>query len=77
MSRDVLFDSWQDGPIANPFRAQNVFDRFLNTQNINGIILQTSNHTLLDYASGKSGNVPNVGIAALGSFFERYNTSYP
>lgn len=73
----VFSSSLKEGPVGKPFKLQSDFDRFLNTQNINGIIIQTSNQSLLDYVSEQSPKVPNVGIAAVGSFFERYNVSYP
>lgn len=53
------------------------FNYFASKQHTNGVLLQTSDASLLNFASNKTHYVSHPGVASIGSFYERFNTSYP
>ncbi|KAG2235247.1 hypothetical protein INT48_004714 [Thamnidium elegans] len=67
----------KEDPLDIPKTFHHDLDFFMRKHHTNNIIIQTSDHFLLDYASNRSKTSPDVGVAAIGSFFERFNTTYP
>jgi hypothetical protein len=53
------------------------FNFFSAKQHINGVMLQSSDATILSFASNKTHYVSHPGLAAVGSFYEKFNTTYP
>ncbi|KAL9558812.1 hypothetical protein MBANPS3_000712 [Mucor bainieri] len=73
----TVYNPKEEGLLVSPQTMKKNVDFFLD-KGVDGILMQSSSHAILEYASQAIGKAKTpTSAVAIGSFFERYNRTYP